>query len=96
MALAELINLSPDIKKVGLSEERVRACLPEIRKFVSFWRAYPDLFIDFLQTGRDESKPKKLKFYFYQRTFLRVAARYKYLYAVFPREYVRGGHGNMI
>ena len=36
MALAELINLSPDIKKVGLSEERVRACLPEIRKFVSF------------------------------------------------------------
>ena len=49
MALAELINLSPDIKKVGLSEERVRACLSEIRKFVSFWRAYPDLFIDFLR-----------------------------------------------
>ena len=96
MALAELINLSPDIKKVGLSEERVRACLSEIRKFVSFWRAYADLFIDFLQTGGDESKPKKLKFYFYQRVFLRVAARYKYLYAVFPREYVRGGHGNMI
>ena len=35
-------------EKIGLSEERVRACLPEIRKFVSFWRAYPDLFIDFL------------------------------------------------
>ena len=87
MALAELINLSPDIKKVGLSEERVRACLPEIRKFVSFWRAYPDLFIDFLQTGGDESKPKKLKFYHYQRVFLRITARYKYVYATFPRAY---------
>ncbi len=67
MALAELINLSPDIKKVGLSEERVRQVIPVVRQFVSFWRAYPDLFIDFLQTGGDESRPKKLKFYYYQR-----------------------------
>lgn len=95
MALAELINLSPDIKKVGLSEERVRQVIPVVRQYASFWRAYPDLFIDFLQTGGDESKPKRLKFYFYQRTFLRVAARYKYVYAVFPREFARGGYGNI-
>mgnify|MGYP006907959489 FL=1 len=31
MALAELINLSPDIKKVGLSEERVRQVIPVVR-----------------------------------------------------------------
>lgn len=52
MALQDLINLTPDSKKkIGLSEERVRAVLPVVRQYVSFWRAYPDLFVDFLQTG---------------------------------------------
>ena len=46
------------------------------------------MFVDFLQTGRDGQIPETgLKFYFYQRVFLRVAMRYKYVYFVFPRAY---------
>ena len=57
MALAEILELSRNkelVKKVGLSEERIRAQLPKIREYVSFWREYPDMFIDFLQTGESE------------------------------------------
>ena len=46
------------------------------------------MMIDFFQTGRDGQIPENgLKFFFYQRVFLRVAMRYKYVYAVFPRAY---------
>lgn len=86
MALCDLLNLSNG-KKIGLSEERVRAIVPEARKYIAFWREYPDLFVDFLQTGGDWDKKKELKFYFYQRVFLRAAMRYKYVYMVFPRAY---------
>nr|DAP22887.1 MAG TPA: hypothetical protein [Caudoviricetes sp.] len=48
MGLQELINLAPDTKKLGLSEERLHAVLPQIRDFVSFWRDYPDMFVDFM------------------------------------------------
>ena len=53
MSLQDLLSLeSPISKKVGLSEERVRAIIPEARKFISFWREYADCFIDFLlETG---------------------------------------------
>ena len=87
MALADLLNLSYE-KKQGLSKERVEAIVPVLRQYVAFWREYPDLFIDFLQTGEDPTREKKLKFYFYQRVFLRAAMRYKYVYMVFPRERV--------
>lgn len=45
------------------------------------------MFVDFLQTGGDPTREKRLKFYFYQRVFLRVSMRYKYVYAVYPRAY---------
>lgn len=52
MALQDLLDLSKNRKKIGLSEERIRAMIPEGRKFIAFWREYPDLFIDFmLETG---------------------------------------------
>lgn len=86
MALSNLINLSSG-KKIGLSEERVRAIIPAAREYIAFWREYPDLFVDFLQTGGDWDRPKELKFFFYQRVFLRAAMRYKYVYMVFPRAY---------
>ena len=87
MALQDLLNLNNSNKKIGLSEERVSAIVPELRQYIAFWREYPDLFIDFLQTGGDPTKPKTLNFYFYQRVFLRAAMRYKYVYMVFPRAY---------
>lgn len=89
MSLASLLDLSNKQKKVGISEERIEAIKPVVRDYISFWREYPDLFVDFMQTGGDPEKEKQLTFrlYFYQRVFLRVGMRYKYVYAVYPRAY---------
>ena len=87
MALQDLLDLSAQRKKIGLSPERVEAVMPVIRKYVAFWREYPDLFVDFMVRGNREPKDGEFKFYFYQRVFLRSVMRYQYVYAVFPRAY---------
>lgn len=88
MALQDLLNLSTQRKKIGISPERVEAVLPIIRQYTAFWREYPDLFIDFMVRGnRQEPKDGEFQFYFYQRVFLRSVMRYQYVYAVFPRAY---------
>jgi hypothetical protein len=103
MALEHLLNLSyskeDNNNKIGISEERIEAVKDDLRKYFSFWREYPDLFVDFMQTGGHPEKEKELTFklYFYQRVFLRIAMRFKYVYAVFPRRnYVRGYNRNII
>lgn len=87
MALEDLLNLSTSRRKIGLSEERIEAAMPTIRKYVAFWREYPDIFVDFMVKGDREGKDGDFKFYFYQRVFLRSVMRYQYVYAVFPRAY---------
>ena len=82
MALQDLLNLSQNKKKIGLSEERIRAIIPAAREYISFWREYPDLFVDFMK-GPDNT----FNLFFYQRVFMRAAMRHKYVYAVFPRAY---------
>ena len=51
MALQDLLDLSQSHKKIGISEERINAVMPVIRKYTAFWREYPDLFVDFLVRG---------------------------------------------
>lgn len=104
MALSEILQMSNSKRKIGVSKERLMAIMPELRKYVAFWRKYPDLFVDFLITGgspvqTDENggkyyidktgEKKRIKFslYSYQRIFLRVGMRYKYVYCVYPRAY---------
>ena len=88
MALQDLLDLSSSKnKKLGFSEERIDAIKPVLRQYIAFWREYPDLFVDFLQDGGDPTRKKELTFYFYQRVFLRVGMRYKYVFATFPRAY---------
>ena len=88
MALQDLLNLSTQRRKIGLSPERVEAVMPIIRQYTAFWREYPDLFIDFMVRGtRTEVKEGEFQFYFYQRVFLRSVTRFQYVYAVFPRAY---------
>ena len=84
MALQDLLALNAKRQKIGLSEERILAIVPAAREYISFWREYPDLFIDFLLRS---GNPQNFSFYFYQRIFLRAAMRKQYLYAVFPRAY---------
>ena len=88
MALQDLLNLSQDRQKIGLSEERVHAIIPVAREYIAYFREYPDMFVDFM-AGKWQANPPKetLNLFFYQRVFLRAAMRYKYVYAVFPRAY---------
>lgn len=87
MALADLMELSANktSQKIGISEERIKACLPELRKAIAFYRVYPDLYIDFCNTCAE--KEKTLNLYTYQRVFLRQTMRHRHVYAVFPRAY---------
>lgn len=84
MALSDLMELSLSKgKKIGLSEERIREQIPALRQYVSFWREYPDMFVDFLCGDN----PENFQLYFYQRVFLRAVMRHRYAYATFPRAY---------
>lgn len=84
MALQDLLDLSGSRKKIGLSEERVRAVISIGRQYIAYWREYPDMFVDYLL---EMGNPQDFKFFFYQRVFLRIAMRHQYVYAVFPRAY---------
>lgn len=82
--LQNLINLSldRDMRKQGLSEERLVAQIDNLRRLIAFFREYPDLLIDFLLK---DNNPHNFHFYYYQRFFLRVVMRHRYVYATFPR-----------
>lgn len=84
MTLQELLNLSVQHEglKQGLSPERLDAQLDSLRQLIAFFRQYPDLLVDFMK-GPDSN----FNFYFYQRIFLRVVMRHRYVYATFPRAY---------
>ena len=46
--LLNVLNIERSNQKIGLSEERITEVLPIITEHISFWREYPDLFVDFL------------------------------------------------
>lgn len=85
MALSDLLQLSIDKsqKNSEITEERIMAILPIIKQYVSFWREYPDIFVDFLC----EDNPENFHLFFYQRVFLRAVMRHRYAYATYPRAY---------
>jgi len=63
MALSDLTALYDKYEsKIGMSEERLKEQLPNLRKLISFFREYPDLFTDFMK-GENST----FKFYYYQR-----------------------------
>lgn len=95
MSLESLLNLSNKQKKIGISKERIEAIKPALRDTIAFWREYPDLFVDFMQTGGNPDIKLTFHLFFYQRVFLRVAMRYKYVYAVYPRETCARRYGNI-
>jgi len=85
MSLQNLLDLSSERNsgvKQGLSEERLKAQVPHLRTLIAFYRQYPDYLVDFMK-GPDST----FNFFFYQRIFLRVVMRHRYVYATFPRAY---------
>lgn len=81
--LYNILDISDGRNKIGISEERIEAIKPYLRQYIAHWREYPDLFIDFMVAR--SGKNCNFKLFFYQRVFLRVAIRYKYVYCVYPR-----------
>ena len=66
MALANLLSIGSMFNdKRGISEERLNAIKPVLRKYIAYWREYPDMFVDFLATGYKEDAVTTFKFYFY-------------------------------
>lgn len=82
MALKDLMSIdtNKNFKKEGISEERLIPIADDLRNLISFFRSYPDYFIDFIK-GPDCN----FKFHLYQRVVLRAAARHKHFYGCFPR-----------
>ena len=84
MSLKQLLQLSSDrqYKKQGISEQRLTQDMDKLRDLIAFFREYPDIFVDFIK-GKDST----FNFLFYQRIFLRIVMRHRYVYATFPRAY---------
>lgn len=85
MSLQSILDLSSEknyTNKIGLSEERLKAQLPHLRYQISFYREYPDLLVDYMK-GPEST----FHFYFYQRVFIRIVMRHRFVYATFPRAY---------
>ena len=84
MSLQEILQFSSDKQMFqrNTSEQRLRENLPKLRKIISYFREYPDIFVDFIK-GKDST----FEFLFYQRIFLRSVMRHRYVYATFPRAY---------
>lgn len=82
MSLKSLLDLSAshDVVKEEVSAERLRENLNKVRDLISFYREYPDLFVDSIK-GPDST----FNFRFTQRIFLRCIMRHKYVYCVFTR-----------
>lgn len=66
----------------NLTEESIMENLDAIREKISFYRAYPDLFVDDIK-----SADSVFEFRFSQRVFLRTVMRHKFVYMTATRGY---------
>lgn len=65
-----------------ITKERIVKHLDDYRDIISYWRLYPDKFIDYLCSLNPDNT---FHFFFYQRVFLRAIMRHRYVYATFVR-----------
>lgn len=65
-----------------ITKERIVKHLDDYRDMISYWRLYPDKFIDYLCSLNPDNT---FHFFFYQRVFLRTVMRHRYVYATFVR-----------
>lgn len=87
MKLKELLQITSEreYRKQGISEERLLQDMDQLRDLIAYFRQYPDIFVDFIK-GKDST----FEFLFYQRVFLRIVMRHRYVYATFPRKISAG------
>lgn len=85
MSLKQLlsnIQIKSGTKKAEISEQSIKNNLEQYQQIIAYWRIYPDKFVDYLCSLNPKNT---FKFYFFQRLYLRIAMRYRTVYAVFSR-----------
>lgn len=92
MGLADLLKQPAKLSKKKQEEEEAQRAeatreslinnIDYYRKLVSYWRVYPDKLIDFYCSVNPDNT---FHLFFYQRMFIRILFRYKYVYATFVR-----------
>lgn len=70
------------LKKKIIEEQDIINNLDNLRNYVQWARAYPDLFVDLIK-GKDCN----FEFYPYQRQFLRAVMRYRNVFATYVRAF---------
>lgn len=80
---SDFLKRMEETKGKTITVERAKAVEDELVDYISFWREYPDLFVDYLV----ELSDSKFKFYFYQRLFLRAAMRHRLFFGTFTRAF---------
>jgi len=77
-------NTNPDnfeVRKVNKKQVKdFQALKPKWRELCSYFRYYPDKFLDFIQP-----EDAKIKLYFYQRIYLRIMFRYRKVFITATR-----------
>jgi hypothetical protein len=71
-------------KEKIITQDMVNKNIKYFLPYLSFFRAYPDKFIDMIS-----SPDCPFKLFFYQRMFLRIVMRYKYVFVTFNRAFAK-------
>ena len=84
MSLKELLaaNGVTQHEEREITEEILLEHIDDFRDLIAYWRVYPDRLIDYYCSLNPNNT---FHFYFYQRLFLRVSMRHRYVYATFVR-----------
>lgn len=85
MSLNELLvsaGVTPQQKEIEITEELLVKDIDKYRELINYWRIYPDRLIDYYCSLNPKNT---FHLFFYQRLFLRVIMRHRYVYAVFVR-----------
>ena len=82
MSLADLTGVGTTKNETVDKKVQLLPHLDKLRQTISYWRVYPDKFIDFLCSLNPNNS---FHLFFYQRLFLRIVMRHQYVYATFVR-----------
>lgn len=84
MSLNELLAAAGSVKheEIDITEEKLLEHIDDYRDLIAYWRVYPDRLIDYYCSLNPKNT---FHLFFYQRLFLRVIMRHRYVYATFVR-----------
>ena len=84
MSLSDLMAATGSQRKeeIEITEEVLLKNIDRYRELIAYWRIYPDRLIDYYCSLNPNNT---FHLFFYQRMFLRIIMRHRYVYATFVR-----------